>query len=203
MNLVFRLFPMLADKKWGHLNLDELARRDHKGCINPLLDPDKFQDWLEKIHAEHELDLSFGGYMEDRSWLWRDHYHQPGHAIHVGVDFNVKTNTLVSLPEDGEIVLLEADPDQYGGWGSRVVYRIRNQFVTFAHLGELYGSAGEERMEGQPIGRVGSPQVNGGWYSHLHVQVQRAYEPWKDGYQRPNKDLVFDYPNPFNFFMPT
>lgn len=55
---------------------------------------------------------------------------------------------------------------------------------------------------GQPIAMIGDHTCNGGWFPHLHVQVQRKYEPYKDGYQVYTRELEVEYPNPEEVLCP-
>lgn len=192
------LFPQYEDADWGYLNLENEARKSQVSPINPLLDPAKCEDWVDSLHCRDKLNFSYGGYLEDRAHLWRDHYHFPGRTVHVGVDYNVPAGAWVSMPADGHVVLVEEDPDQNGGWGTRAIYKIGELYVTFAHLCVVYVNGPVDRLntiyKGTKIGIVGPSERNGGWYPHLHVQ--REYKPFADAYVAFSKELSYEYPNP-------
>lgn len=195
------LFPQYKDRKWKHLNLDEESQQNTNLFTNPLLDPKTCETWVKGLHARDGIDFSYGGWMEDRMWLWRGHYQKPGHTIHVGVDYNVPPDTPVYLPGPGRLILMEEDPDRTGGWGTRMIFQMGTfetgtLFVTFAHLWNAYGFVGRSYEKGHMLGEVGSYPHNGNWFPHLHVQVQRKYDPTADGYQRYTEQLESEFPNP-------
>src|SRR2546422_11572306 len=60
------------------------------GASNPLLDPYICQQMVEDVHRGLDVDWSYGGYLEYRSFLWAGSYlEETSSFIHVGVDFNV------------------------------------------------------------------------------------------------------------------
>lgn len=65
------IFP--GNFKWLQINLDEYTRRNLPDKYRHLLVYPEFCDqWVRNIHKELGCDYSYGGYLEDRSWLWRD-----------------------------------------------------------------------------------------------------------------------------------
>jgi hypothetical protein len=59
--------------------------------------------------------------------------------------------------------------------------------------------------EGAPVGTIGTPEANGGWYPHLHLQslsaaaweaVQRDPDTLLDGYSFPAADLDVRFADP-------
>ena len=137
-----KLFPQLADRRWGSIDLDALARIDFPGSgrargDNPLNDPEVCRGWVERLHERMGVESSFGGYLEDRSHLWRGHYQEAsGRFVHLGVDYNVPAGTEVFAPCPLVVHEARADPDQDGGWGGRVIFRVPGSdlFVILAHL---------------------------------------------------------------------
>jgi hypothetical protein len=202
MMLHHLLFPQLADRRWKLINLNAEAEKAFPGIHNPLIDPSQCNNWVNSLHKEQQVDYSYGGYMENRDWLWRDHYMPQGQHIHVGVDYNVPCGILVHLPAPARLLMVEEDPDKNGGWGTRAIFEMQDQstsgivFVTFAHLWIAYGDVGRSYQKGYQLGEVGNMQTNGKWFPHLHVQTQRKYDPAADGYQRYSRELQTEYPNP-------
>jgi len=171
-----RLFPTLTGK-WVEINLNEHA----KNTSLALEDPYICAMWVNSLHKKLGVDYSFGGYLEDRSVLWQNHYMD--NHIHLGVDFNVPVNTVVFSPVAGEVVATWCDPDTNGGWGSRIIIQRENVLFVLAHLASVVVPLGTDVDEGDMIGMVGIPEVNGGWFPHLHVQCVLADNPFlADGY---------------------
>lgn len=192
------LFPQFSSHKWEEINLNAEARKLSILKPNPLLDPCKCQAWVEKLHKKKKCDYSFGGWLEDRATLWRGHYHQPGHTIHLGIDYNVPAGSAIYLPVEGTLVALEQDPDQNGGWGGRVIFKINDIWVIFAHLRSISAChLGTKYVAGCQLGVVGDHNTgNGGWFPHLHVQCMTNYDRNVDGYAALSDQLALDFPNP-------
>lgn len=193
-----RIFPALKGDRWTEINIDEIARQLMEGknvTGNPALDPYWCMKQQEELFDLLQCDYAWGGYMEDRSFVWRGHYHQNG-FIHYGVDYYVPASTPVFLPGKGKLLCLEEDPDPKGGWGSRAVYQMGNQFVIFAHLYSLMGEVGRGYSAGDLIGLVASPNRNGGWAPHLHVQCMKNYNLSTDGYGPLLDTNKENFPNP-------
>lgn len=197
-----RLFPDLASDRWGKIDLnEEIKKLNLPPGNNPALDPAWCAEQMTLLHQMLDIDYSYGGFLEDRSVLWRGHYHEADGAFcHLGTDYNVPTRSLVHLPEKGKLVLAEQDPDQNGGWGGRSIWEIRGHYVIFAHMYRLHGLIGQEFDADEPIGEVAPPPFNGHWFPHLHVQVMTKYDRNVDGYSAPYPGMEMDFLDPEEFF---
>lgn len=179
------LFPDLSKQRFGYLNLNEAAQRwvsQHNISANdrnPLLDPNVCQTMVDEVHRERGLDFSYGGWMEDRRDLWRGSYldtHQT--YIHLGVDFNVPAGTHVAAEYTAEVIRIDSDIPEEGGWGTRVILQpitnlkeTSSDVLIYAHLDpEINCRIGDQLKRGDVFANVGQAPDNGGWFSHLHVQ---------------------------------
>lgn len=199
--LITKIFH-LPNAKWGYLNLNDLAAKEFSGVTpNPLNDPQKCSDWIRKLHQTTGIDYSYGGYLEDRKDLWRAHYHPPGHTTHLGVDYNVPENTEVFAPTRARLIQTWIDKDPNGGWGGRIILQNdRGLYLVVAHLDPSSLPNGDKIFnEGDPIGRVGNSQVNGGWFPHLHLQAMRQMSEAFDGYGTSSAEETTKFPHPINF----
>ncbi len=195
------LFPKLAKKRWAFLPLGVLASQYSDTDLNPLLDPTYCRKWISRIHRRYKVDCSYGGWFEDRSILWRGHYMQEGASHHLGVDFTVPEGTRVYSPTNGTVVEVWYDPDINGGWGGRVVVRIRPKlYIVFAHLTRIPLKEDTVIKPGSLIGRTGNKDCNGNWFSHLHVQMVRYSYKNIDGYGNFNIKNQRRFPDPFQFW---
>jgi murein DD-endopeptidase MepM/ murein hydrolase activator NlpD len=160
------------DGSWKKINLNEEAIKFPE---TDLSDPKKCEEWLNDLHKDNEVDFSYGGFLEDRSFIWRDHYNVKKNVfIHEGVDFNVPLKTEVFLFADGEVVEIIRDTKMFGGWGNAVALWIPSikKYVIYGHLDKkLFVSLGQKYRKGDKIGRIGGPNQNGHYFPHLHVQV--------------------------------
>jgi murein DD-endopeptidase MepM/ murein hydrolase activator NlpD len=159
-----------------------LARAD---LPSPFLTPDVMQRAVDEYHARHGITWSFGGYLEDRTSLWRGSYlsNISGTFVHAGIDVNLPAQTLVRCTRGGVVRVVGDDCDTQGGWGPHVIVEtIRNgakEFVIYGHLGDVYVKEGDRLGPMSPIATTGGPPKNGGWWSHLHIQViQDRYFMW-------------------------
>lgn len=214
------LFPQLDLRHWGYLNLGEESRNPeaHKAIAtsliaksapaNPFLSTEYFSVWLDELHTSHAIKYSYGGWMEDRNHLWRGHYMKPGHAWHLGVDYNVPAGTEVYMPFEAALCRGEIDPDQNGGWGGKLVFyrHVNNTYYIFGHLDDtIHLQSGARAIRprvnaGTLLGRIGAPPMNGNWHPHLHVQAlsrkNKMIMSEVDGYLPLYKGIDEDFPRP-------
>ena len=112
-----------------------LARAD---LPSPFLTPDVMQRAVDEYHARHGITWSFGGYLEDRTSLWRGSYlsNISGTFVHAGIDVNLPAQTLVRCTRGGVVRVVGDDRDTQGGWGPHVIVEtIRNGAKKLIKLG--------------------------------------------------------------------
>jgi hypothetical protein len=174
VRLVRRCF-MPVEINVGYLNLDAHAIACFRAApTSPLLDPTFCGAWVKHLHRLNGLDVSYGGYLEDRSFMWAGSYLRPDRAVHLGVDVNAEEGWCVRCPVPFKVVEVREDPDREGGWGSRVTVELRHGgLLIFAHLRPTvngHPEVGQEYPADTWLGSVAGWQDNGGWYPHLHLQ---------------------------------
>ena len=197
MELHKLLFPDLVGN-WGRINFGREAASVF-GDPNPLLDPVACGKWKGDIHRKFGVEHSYGGYMEDRGYLWRGHYMAPGAAWHYGIDFTVPVCSPVHLPFDGILCNAVKDPDQNGGWGGKVVFKVGGVSVILGHI-DFVGlrTPGDAYSKGTFVGVVSPTGSNGGWDPHLHVQCTslNLNPEIVDGYGFLYEGVEDDFPDP-------
>lgn len=203
MSTLHSLFNWPATKRVGRLNLNAGAvNLFAEEEPNPLMDPHFCAAWVEHLHRTEKLDFSYGGYLEDRAFLWRDSYLDQLAAVHLGVDVNVPAWTKVYAPCALRIEECFVDGDQNGGWGERLVAKRENgELIVFAHLCETTPIHGGDLCwvnRGDALGFVAPPERNGGWYPHLHLEGLRSRDQLVglDGYGPARPDNATLYPEP-------
>jgi murein DD-endopeptidase MepM/ murein hydrolase activator NlpD len=159
-----------------------LAQREQP---SPFLTPDTMQRALDGYHTRHGLLWSYGGYLENRTELWRGSYLSclPGEFLHAGIDINLPAKSPVVCTRGGIVRVVGHDCDTQGGWGPYVVVEThRNgvkEFALYAHLGGVSVHKGEKLEPFAVIGETGAPPQTGGWWSHLHIQlIEERYFMW-------------------------
>lgn len=174
------IFPDLKDQRFGYVNLnleaeDWLKNRKQSGEENPLLDPIVCQEMVAFVHKKYNLDFSYGGWMEDRSTLWKGSYLDQWNTFtHLGVDINVPAGTEISASFDAEVVKVDDDHSEDGGWGPRVILRHSSKpiYLIHAHLDRnIQCKVGDMLRKGQIFAKVGKAPDNGNWFPHLHLQT--------------------------------
>jgi murein DD-endopeptidase MepM/ murein hydrolase activator NlpD len=183
------------------VNLDSEARKFfHNKKENPLLDPEFCENWVRYLAKKNDHRHCYGGYMENRSFLWKGSYLKPKNSIHVGVDFSFKVGTPIYGTVPFKVWQVYRDFDQNGGWGERVLIKTEKGLVIFAHLCGVSIEANRDTVypKGTFIGTVATSYTNGGWFPHLHLQGIKNEEliTHLDGYSSLYKNIKKDYPDP-------
>lgn len=169
-----KLFPG-ADQCWTCVDLDEAYTRSplFRHGIG-LRDPNDQNALLDEISLNNRLS-TYGGFGEDRSRLWAGF--EPDHElmIHVGVDFNnLQPGQVVSSLTEGRVVHVLNDSAPFNGWGQRVMIQTGDLFFLYGHLNGQAGrqvKVNDRVLPGTEIGHLGDASQNGGWFTHLHLQV--------------------------------
>jgi murein DD-endopeptidase MepM/ murein hydrolase activator NlpD len=192
------IFPTLKRRRSGYVNLDLYARgwlerNGYNGAhsevgypaVSPLLDPAVCQAMVNECHAKLGFDFSYGGWLEDRSVLWKGSYlKEDNRYIHLGIDVNAPAGTPVALDMPGRVVLVDNDHPLIGGWGTRVMIKLDDAPIVliYAHLAGVKHRVGDTLKRGDVFAEVGSSDANGHWYTHTHVQAMTltAYECFLD-----------------------
>lgn len=165
------------------INLDDVARAAlaRRGIglndPNPFLDPVACDALIQEAHEDLKAHISYGGWMEDRSTLWRGSYLDKDELyLHLGIDVNVPAYTRVEADWPCEVLRIDCDTPEEHGWGTRVIVRPFDTDVVllYAHLAPNPEVSVGEHISLTTLGMVGGPEDNGGWYTHVHVQAIRA-----------------------------
>ena len=134
--------------------------------------------------AEDGVKVAVGGYDEPRlvyvapAFSLGPRPTDEHRTIHIGLDLFAEAGTVVLAPLDGTVHAFadNAFPQDYGP-----VIILRHEtdggdefFTLYGHLSresltEL--RVGDRVRAGAPIATLGSPDVNGGWTPHLHLQI--------------------------------
>jgi murein DD-endopeptidase MepM/ murein hydrolase activator NlpD len=113
------MFKELNNKSFGIINLNVEAQKYLQNIEKvDLLDSNFCQKLVENSAKKLGVDFTYGGWLEDRSFLWKGSYlEKTGNFIHLGVDYNVPAGTKVFADYDMEVVHMENDFPLKHGWG--------------------------------------------------------------------------------------
>jgi hypothetical protein len=185
-------------KKWKYINLDahaEMVKPLDDGS-NPLLDPQVQDDWVRKLTHREGADHLWGGYLENRSNLLRGHYMKEGEHWHVGLDLWVPAGTEIRAGVTSELVYAKMDPDYYGGWGGKLIFKVRDDlYFILGHLDQIVTDL-RKYHSWEKVGIIGAPPVNGNFAPHLHLQCCTKFDPEVDGYHPWYDNIRADFPHP-------
>ena len=164
------IFPELNPGIWAKLNFNEESKSTEQDLTNPKI----CAEFVDSLHKARGINYSYGGFLEDRSHIWRNHYNKINSAfVHLGIDYNVPEGTKIAIPIEGKVVHIMKDNDQNGGWGGRILFELPSQiYLIYGHLKkDIKLEVGRVCKAGDIAGIIGSSNENGGWYPHLHVQL--------------------------------
>lgn len=173
------LLPTLTHKKYGYVNLNLHAiawvKTHPSSEENPLLNPETCQQFVNDVHTKLGIDYSYGGWLEDRSVLWRGSYlEKTKQFLHLGIDVNVPAQTPIAAAIDATIIRIDDDHPTQGGWGPRIILQATpiSKVFIYAHLDRnITCKVGDHVAANQIIARAGKAPLNGDWFSHIHIQV--------------------------------
>lgn len=141
----------------------------------PVRDTKYMQQWTMNVLKETGKEWWIAGYLEDRSLRLRGtHLIDDWRIYHLGVDIIVPAETRVFSPLNGEIIERSVELWKAGYWGYLIVkHSIWGEifYILYGHLSPESLSSTWTIRGGQEIGKIWSPEVNGDWTTHLHMQV--------------------------------
>ncbi len=221
--LLSHFLPEYRQASVAYVNLDMEARlsvatgRMTTAQATQLADANVCAGFVEELHKRLGVVASFGGYLEDRAFLWQGTYlGNTEKTVHLGIDFNAPQGSVVATPVGGTVIRCDNDHPDRWGWGPRVFIETdgtssdptsAHSILLFAHLAEISVRVGDVVMSGSTLGVIGTPPFNGDWFPHLHVQQVRRElydtfmrnDPWAlDGYGDRSAMTTFttDFPDP-------
>jgi len=176
------IYPKLKDKIFGYINVNLEVKDWYKeknlnfsDGKNVLIDPKICKDFINDIHKKYSLDFSYGGWMEDRTFLWKDSYLEKNKTfIHLGVDINVPEGEEIATDFKAKVVKIDDDYPLDGGWGPHVILKHLSKpvYIIYAHLDrDILCKVGDTLEKDTIFAKVGYSPYNGNWFPHTHVQA--------------------------------
>jgi len=183
------IFPNLKPEVWIPINLNEESKKTNLDLSNPVV----CDNWLNNFHKSMNADYSYGGFLEDRTYIWRNRANEiKGSKIHLGIDYNVPAGSLVAMPQDGIVFHIMKDPRNNIGWGGRIIWKLNNStYLLYGHLKQdIKLKIGQICKKGEIVAIIGDINDNGYWFPHLHVQIMN--QTFIDHYEN-NLDEIDGY----------
>lgn len=139
-------------------------------------------NYIQQYLHKHNAKVAYGGYLEVRNIYKRSHQFacddtRMERNIHLGMDFWCEIGTPVLAVLDGQVHSFQNNKAM-GDYGPTIILEHHVQGETFhtlyGHLSleSLKGlKVGQKMKEGEIIGTVGDPSINGDYAPHLHFQI--------------------------------
>jgi len=163
------------DGKRHHLNnikndikeLESLLRE----TIKEETELEFFLEAAAKVNLSTNFDGSFTlplkGYRISSNYGWRTHPIFKRRKHHNGIDLAAPYGTPITAAGAGVVIYA----GRKGGYGNMVMINHGKGYATvYAHMSSILVSNGQEVMEEQPIGKVGSTGISTG--NHLHFEIR-------------------------------
>lgn len=181
--MICRILLGYSQTPFVEINLAEEARKRFdmtSGIITPMIELKNQSILLEQIYRDKSLPC-FGGYLEDRSELWRG-FEDSKKMIHLGIDINnLLPGTAVLTPVKAIVIHVYKDNFENNGWGGRIIMKLETpymgcQYLMYGHLAHAnLPSVGSIFEADDVVAYIGDYKENGGWFCHLHVQLISDY----------------------------
>ncbi|MBI4143760.1 peptidoglycan DD-metalloendopeptidase family protein [Candidatus Woesearchaeota archaeon] len=142
-----------------------------------LSDANVFDSHVKSMIKKNNAVVGIGKYAEDRVIYQRSALFGNERTIHLGVDIILPAGTAVHSPFDGVVHSFD-DNKGFGDYGPTIILQHEiDGFVFFTLYGHLSRESlisiaeGQRIVKSQIIGEIGSKEINGQWFEHLHFQI--------------------------------
>jgi murein DD-endopeptidase MepM/ murein hydrolase activator NlpD len=169
---------------------------------NNITDVKEFEKFLENKMRSTDQRVAYGDYLEQRALYRNSNRFQGGETrdIHLGLDLWAPAGTSVHALLDGRIHSFANNTDRgnYGPtlileheWNGQRLYSLYGHLsitdLKNWHVNKLYAA-------GEPIAHLGTPDENGGYAPHLHLQLMRDIGQYAGDYPGvASKNQLEDY----------
>ncbi len=155
-----------------------------------ISNPIDCQEYIDSILNANQATIACGGYLEKRDLYSKSDRFAVDtiRDIHLGMDFWCDADTQVITPIDGTVHSFRNN-DDHGNYGPTVV--LRHELTGFG-FHTLYGHLslssldglyeGRKISKGEPLGALGTTEVNVGYAPHLHFQLIVSMDGYKGDY---------------------
>lgn len=169
------------------------------------------KEYVATVKQDSNAQLLYGGYLEQRAIYTSDHFIEDSRDFHLGIDIWSAANTPLYAPCDMVLHSMAYNAAQLD-YGYTLVYYIE-KIDSYLLLGHLSKSSLDEKevsmsvKEKTLIAYLGNPSENGGWETHVHVQLIKNIGDMKGDYPGvcTRSDVDFyrsNCPNPIRLIHP-
>lgn len=140
-----------------------------------------YENFIQRYLDENRSKIAFGGYLETRNLYKRSTVFNTQNTeernIHIGLDLWINNTASIHATLDGTIHSFKNNTS-LGDYGPTLILKHNIENFTFY---TLYGhlsieslsdkNIGDSVIQGQQIGNLGLPPINGDYAPHLHFQI--------------------------------
>ena len=150
---------------------------------SPLIDRSAIENPAAHLSLEPSALPAIGAYGEARAWNTREAFRAQTNwgpvwrTLHLGIDLFAPEGTGVHAPLCGRVHSLQDNREPWD-YGPTLILEHDTEagrfYTLYGHLSRASLDAlqiSQEVEAGERIGSLGSPDENGGWPSHLHLQI--------------------------------
>lgn len=155
----------------------DLSRHNQALTASDIDNPDRFDHYIQAVLKKSNATWGYGGWGEDRRFYESSEGGREYRNIHLGLDIWLPAGTSIHAPFAGTIYNFTEDKNPKGS-GPMIM---TEHAIDKTPFWILYANVGASSLEGLLRGKivrsgdkiavVGSKKENGGWPSHLHLQL--------------------------------
>ncbi len=137
-----------------------------------------FDRYVKETLKKHGATVGIGKYDEDRTiYKHSPLFSKDERTVHLGIDVALPAGTRISAPFDSSVQSF-ADNVSQGDYGPTIILQHTIDDITFYTLyGHMTKSSlvgryeGQRLAKGEQVGEIGTIDVNGQWFEHLHFEI--------------------------------
>ncbi len=143
-------------------------------------DPQKHNQWVIDTLNDNDALFGIGGYGENRTAFKFDGCQSLAgperRTVHTALDFWIEEGCNIYSPLPGTVHNIANNNDAYD-FGNTLILRHKLTdngpvfYTLYGHLSDIALKIGDTVEAGQKISTVGNIKENGGWSTHLHLQI--------------------------------
>ena len=207
-----KFFPIMGDA----YSVDDFARLDLSVQTSDYYDQKvinlhTLKEYVAAVKQDSKAELLFGGYLEQRAIYTSSHFTEESRDFHLGIDIWAAANTPLFAPCDMVLHSMAYNAAELD-YGHTLIYYIEKMdcHLLLGHLSKYSLESKELGMYAEvksQIATLGNPSENGGWETHVHVQLIKDIGDMKGDYPGvcTRSDIDFyrsNCPNPICLIHP-
>jgi len=184
--------PLIAfDKRKDKIANLNLSKSNEDFSVDIYNDMQLFEAFINDQRISANTKYLVGGYKEIREMYSRsilfDAKEEP-RSLHLGIDIWGDAGTVIFTPLGGMVHSFNFN-NNYGDYGATIILQHQletfNFYILYGHLALKdidHLRTGQFITRGHPFAHFGTPEENGNWPPHLHLQLIIDIGNWEGDY---------------------